>query len=84
MHYDNFSTDQQKAALDTRLAQFEREHFDHSMNLMVLEASGLTDEATETAKEQARKAVAHLEATHTSVKAERSHLDAATPATPGH
>lgn len=70
MKYEHLTTDQQAQLIEQRLANYEREHFEHGLNLAALEASGATDPDTMTAADNARQAMAVLDAAHATATAE--------------
>lgn len=76
MDYEKLTLDQQEQMLDQRLAQYEQEHFNHSVNLKLLEDSGADDPATAEAKRAAQAAMETLDKAHAQAKAERNKIKA--------
>lgn len=75
MKYEKITADQQAQMMDQRLAQYEAEHYQHAVNLALLEAQPAPlDEqelaAWEQAKEQARGAMQTLDRAHANAKKE--------------
>lgn len=75
MKYEKLTPDQQDQMLDQRLAQYEQEHFNHSVNVTLLEESGATDPATADAIKAARAAMATLDKAHADAKAHKAKLN---------
>lgn len=74
MEYEKLSTNQQINMLEQRLAQYEQEHFNHSINLKLLADSGDTSPEGETAKQAAEEAMKVLDQAHANTKTELQSL----------
>lgn len=70
MNYEKINNDQKRQMLDQRLAQYEQEHYNHSINVRLLKASGVTDDATKAAVKQAEDAMKILDGAHANIKVE--------------
>lgn len=77
MEYEKITADQKKQMLDQRLAQYEQEHYNHSVNLTLLKATGATDEQTKVAIQAAEEAMNTLDEVHANTKAELNKIDTA-------
>ena len=67
MIYQTIAADEQKAMLEARLGQYEREHYAHALNDRLLVSSGATDDATKAAIKAAEDAMATLDQAHAAV-----------------
>lgn len=74
MKYEKLNNDQQQQMLDQRLTQYEQEHYNHAVNLALLEASGAEGDQIEAAKKVARDALKTLDDAHKNTKAEIAKL----------
>ena len=70
MDYSFLGDDQRQQILQQRLAQYEAEYFQHSLNCRLLAASGDSSESTACAIAEAEAAMATLDAAHAGVLAE--------------
>ena len=64
MKYEKLEADQQAQMLEQRLGQYEMEHYQHSVNLSLLVASGATDDATKEAIKASQDAMDALDDAH--------------------
>lgn len=67
MNYATLTAADQKSILEQRQRQYEAEHFQHTINKDLLVSSGLSDEETTKAIEQADAAIATLDAAHAEI-----------------
>lgn len=79
MEYTQLTSDEQERILADRVRQYEAEHFNHSLNKKLLEASGATDEQTQAAIKASEEAMATLDDAHTNTKAEIQRIRDARP-----
>lgn len=70
MKYEKLTDDEKAAMLDNRLRQYEQEHYNHSINVALLRASGAADDATLAQIAVGETAMATLDAAHANTKAE--------------
>lgn len=68
MQYDTLAADAQRQLLNQRLAQYEAEHFQHTVNRDLIVASGDTSEAAVAQVKAAVDAMAVLDQAHAEVK----------------
>lgn len=74
MNYEKLDKTQRLNMMDARLTQYEQEHFNHAVNVKLLEASGLTDAATMEAIADGKAAMATLDKAHANTKTEKSKI----------
>lgn len=67
MEYTQLSEAQQKQMLESRLAGLEAEHFNHTVNLTLLEASGDNSDQVKAAIKDAKEAIKVIEQAHEEV-----------------
>ncbi len=64
MEYTELSADEQRQILAQRKKQYEGEHFNHAVNVELLEATGATDDQTKAAIKAAKDAMKTLDDAH--------------------
>lgn len=67
MNYTKLDAAQQKAILDQRLAGYESEHYQHTLNKDLLVSSGATDAKTKAEIANAEAAIKTLDKAHAEV-----------------
>ena len=82
MKYEKINTDQLAQMMDQRLAQYEAEHYQHAVNLALLEAQTAPKdprqlEAWEASKEASKEAMKTLDEAHANAKKELAKVKAA-------
>lgn len=77
--YSTITVEQQLSMLDSRLAQFEAEHFNHEMNKVALATTPDSTEKT-AALDAANAAQTTIEAAIAAIAAQKAHLTTTTTA----
>jgi hypothetical protein len=67
--YTRLNQDQQRQMLENRIAGLEAEHYNHSINIQLLEASGDTSDAVKAQVKVSREAMQIIEDAHSEVAA---------------